>query len=98
MLNRNLVPRDTALEEIDIRSADLAFYGKVTLTEVYDFLAYLSRDRGLNASSRARMIVCIKGFYKYLTVKTKQLTDNPVRRRSIKPSPTISRWRKVSGF
>ena len=78
MLSRGLVPRDTALEDIDIRGADLDFYRKVTLSEVYDFLAYLSRDRELNAASRARMIVCIKGFYKYLTVKTKQLTENPV--------------------
>lgn len=78
MLSRGMVPRDTALEDIDIRDADLDFYRTVTLSEVYDFLAYLSRDRELNAASRARMIVCIKGFYKYLTVKTKQLTENPV--------------------
>lgn len=78
MLSRGMVPRDTALEDINIRDADLDFYRTVTLSEVYDFLAYLSRDRELNAASRARMIVCIKGFYKYLTVKTKQLTENPV--------------------
>ncbi len=78
MVERNLVPRDTALEDIDIRQADLRFYAAVTLTEVYDFLAYLSRDRELNAASRARMITSIKGFYKYLTVKSKQLSENPV--------------------
>lgn len=78
IVSRGLVPRDTAFEDIDIRGADLGFYGQVTLTEIYDFLAYLSRDRELNAASRARMIVCIKGFYRYLTVKTKQLTVNPV--------------------
>lgn len=78
MVSRNLVPRDTPLEDVDIRGADLDFYGQVTLTEVYDFLAYLSRDRELNAASRARMITSIKGFYQYLTVKTKQLKDNPV--------------------
>ena len=75
---RDLVPRDTALEDVDISKADLAFYGSLTLAEVYDFLAYLSRDRGLNAKSRARMITSIKGFYNYLTVKTKQLAENPV--------------------
>lgn len=78
MISRGLVPRDTVLEDVDIRAADLDFYRKVSLAEVYDFLAYLSRDRELNASSRARMITSIKGFYKYLTVKTKQLTENPV--------------------
>ena len=78
MIARNQVPRDTAMEDVDIRDADLDFYRTVTLAEVYDFLAYLSRDRELNAASRARMITSIKGFYKYLTVKTKQITDNPV--------------------
>ena len=75
---RGIVPRDTPLEDIDIRGADLSFYGSVTLTEIYDFLAYLSRDRELNAASRARMITSLKGFYGYLTVKTKQLKENPV--------------------
>ena len=75
---KNLVPRDTELEAIDIRSADLAMYGSVTLSEIYDFLSYLARDRGLNEASRARMITSLKGFYGYYTVKTKQLTSNPV--------------------
>ena len=77
-ISRDLVPRDTALEDVDIRGADLDFYGAVTLTEVYDFLAFLSRDRELNAASRARMITSLKGFYRYLTVKTKQLAVDPV--------------------
>ena len=77
-VSRGLVPRDIELEDVDIRGADLAFYDSVTLTEVYDFLAYLSRDRELNASSRARMLTSLKGFYNYLTVKSKQITNNPV--------------------
>lgn len=75
---RDLVPRDTALEDVDIRDTKLEFYGSVSLSEVYDFLAYLSRDRELNAASRARMITSLKGFYRYLTVKTKQLAVDPV--------------------
>lgn len=78
MISRNIVPRDTALEDIDIKNADLNFFGTVTLSEVYEFLAFLSRDRQLSASSRARMITSIKGLYNYLTIKTKQLTENPV--------------------
>ncbi|MCD8088113.1 MAG: tyrosine-type recombinase/integrase [Oscillospiraceae bacterium] len=77
-ISRGLVPRDTSMEEIDITDAGLELYGSVTLAEVYDFLAYLSRDRELNAASRARMITTLKGFYKYFTVKTKALSTNPV--------------------
>lgn len=78
MVARDMVPRDTALEDVDVRGADLKFYGDVTLNEVYDFLAFLSRDRGLNAASRARMIITLKGFYRYLTDKAKLLDKNPV--------------------
>lgn len=88
-LERSLVPRDTPMNEISIVDVDLALAGSVTLTDVYAYLAYLSRDRekhqnskdtgyGLNAASRARKISTIRSFYKYLTVKTKQLDSNPL--------------------
>lgn len=77
-LVRGLVPRGTELEDISINELDLDFFASVTLSEVYDFMAYLSRDRALSAASRTRMITSIKGLYNYLTVKTKQLASNPV--------------------
>ena len=93
MAERDIVPRDTPLEDIDIRKADLPFYASVTLGEVYDFLAYLSRDRELNAASRARMIVAIKGFFRYLTDKTHQIPENPVRELdSPKPRKALPRY------
>ncbi len=78
MLERGLVPRDTPMEDIEIKSAGLDLYASVTLSDVYDFMAFLSRNRDLNAASRARMIITLKGFYNYLTVKTKQLSYNPI--------------------
>ena len=54
-----------------------------------DFLSYLANDRiknpdsfsediGISAAARARKLSSLKSFYKYLTVRTKQLTENPV--------------------
>lgn len=88
-ISRGLVPRSTEMDEISIMGVDLDFVKAVTLTEVYDYLAYLSRDRlknqhsrdseyGISAASRARKIASIKSFYKYLTVKAKLITENPV--------------------
>lgn len=88
-IERGLVPRSTELDEIDIRDVDIDFVGAVTLEEIYDYLSYLARDRvrnensrepsyGLSATTRARKIATIRSFYKYLTVKTKQLEVNPV--------------------
>ena len=88
-LSRGLVPRTTELEDISISDIDVPFISKVTLAEIYDFLAFLSRDRikqpnsvepefGLTASSRARKIAAIRSFFKYMTVKAKLLDENPV--------------------
>ena len=52
-LNRGLVPRSTELEEIDILDVDLDFVRRVTLTEVYEYLSFLSRDRVKNQHARS---------------------------------------------
>ena len=68
-LDRGLAPRTAELDEISIADVDLSFLRAVTLTEVYSFLAYLSRDRvrqpnahepeyGLSASSRSGTRPC----------------------------------------
>ena len=88
-IERGLVPRSTELDDISIQDVDLKLIASVTLNDVYAYMAFLSRDKvknershepeyGLMASSRARKIATIRSFYKYLTVKTKQLDVNPV--------------------
>lgn len=88
-IERGLVPHSTDLDDISIQDVDLKLIASVTLNDVYDYMAFLSRDKvknershepeyGLMASSRARKIATIRSFYKYLTVKTKQLDVNPV--------------------
>lgn len=90
LLMRNEMPYDTNLDTISIKKIDLDFVRSVTTSEVFDFLSYLSHDRvvnpnsknpdyGISASSRARKISALKSFYKYLTVRTKQCTENPVK-------------------
>lgn len=88
-LIKNKVPRNTELEEISIMDVDLALIQSVTLSDVYEYLSYLSRDRvknqksalpeyGIDAAARARKVAAIRSFYKYLTVKEKKLTENPM--------------------
>ena len=87
--------RDPALQEqpmdaVDIRDVDLPFVGAVTLSEVYAYMAYLSRDRvlhpnsdrsakGLSPASRARKLATIRSFYGYLCNKVHKLDHNPVK-------------------
>ena len=83
------MPYQTNLDSISIKHVDLAFLASVTTSDVFDFLSYLANDRvkfedtpsaeyGIGAAARARKLSSIKSFYKYLTTRTKQLTDNPV--------------------
>ncbi len=76
--DRHLVSGDVPFEEISIDDVDLNLAGSVTLTDVYSFMNFLSRDRGLNNTSRARKVATIRSFYKYLTNKAKLLEVNPV--------------------
>ena len=88
-LMRCEMPIHVNIDDIDIRDVNLEFIREITTSDVFDFLSYLANDRivnpdssvpdyGISASSRARKLSSIKSFYKYLTVRTKQLQENPV--------------------
>ena len=88
-LMRSDMPISTNLDDIDIKDVDISFIQSIDTSDIFDFLSYLANDRainpdspspdyGISASARARKLSAIKSFYKYLTVRTKQLQDNPV--------------------
>ena len=88
-LMRTDMPISTRLDDIPIKDIDLKFIRSITTTDIFEFLSYLANERtvnpdamvpdyGIDATSRARKLSAIKSFYKYLTVRTKQLDDNPV--------------------
>lgn len=85
-LMRNDMPITTLLDDIDIKNISIDDIRMITTSDIFDFLSYLANDRsysqdsaaGISASSRARKLSSIKSFFKYLTVRTKQLSENPV--------------------
>lgn len=88
-LMRSDMPIHTRLYDIDIKEIDLEFIKTITTSDVFDFLSYLANDRtanpdaaapdyGISPAARARKLSALKSFYKYLTIRTKQLQDNPV--------------------
>lgn len=88
-LMRYDMPINTRLDDIDIKDIDIQFIEQIDTSDIFDFLSYLANDRtanpdaaapeyGISASTRARKLSAIKSFYKYLTVRTKQLEENPV--------------------
>ena len=83
------MPIHTRLDDIPIKDIDLDFIRAITTSDIYDFLSYLANDRtpdpdaavpeyGISPTARARKLSAVKSFYKYLTVRTKQLVQNPV--------------------
>ena len=88
-LDKGRIARNTPLDQISVDDVDLELVSSVTLSDVYSYMNYLSRDRivhpnspdahsGLSAPARARKVAAIRSFYKYLTNKAKLLSENPV--------------------
>lgn len=88
-LMRNDMPIHASLADIDIKNVDLEFIRNINTSDIFDFLSYLANDRtqnpdspapeyGISPAARARKLSALKSFYKYLTVRTKLLVDNPV--------------------
>ena len=88
-LMRNDMPIHTDLNDINIKDVDIRFIESITTSDIFDFLSYLANDRtvnpdssvpeyGISPAARARKLSALKSFYKYLTVRTKQLEENPV--------------------
>lgn len=88
-LMRNDMPIDTRLDDISIKDIGITFIQDITTSDIFDFLSYLANDRtanpdspapdyGIEPAARARKLSALKSFYKYLTVRTKQLSENPV--------------------
>ena len=113
VLIKNEMPYHTALDTISIKRVDLDFIKQISVSDIFDFLSYLANDRvkfedsysaevGIGTSARARKLSAIKSFYKYLTVRTKQLSVNPVQdfefpkiRKSLPKYLTLEECRKL---
>ena len=78
------------LDKISIMDVSITLIRTITLTDVYGYLTYLSRDRaqqpnsdkteyGLSAATRSRKIATLRSFFNYLTQKAHLLEDNPVK-------------------
>ena len=81
---------DLSLDQISILDIDIDFIRMITLTDIYGYLSYLSRDRaqqhnsantdyGLSATTRARKIATLRSFFNYLTTKVHLLDNNPTK-------------------
>lgn len=61
---------------IDISDVDDMFLQKIMLNELYMFTTFLTIEKKAAQPTRARKIIAIRSFFKYLNTKAKVLTNN----------------------
>ena len=74
---RNNCIDNNTLDSVDISSIDLNFVSAITKSDVLEFLYFITSARANSASSRARKMSSLRGYFKYMTSKTNQLEFNP---------------------
>ena len=83
-------PESDEFLHIDVRSVDLAYLGKITTDQIYEFLYYTGNVRKNLWCAKARKLSSIKGLYKFLVSKRGYLKENPaVNIDSPKPKKTL---------
>lgn len=78
-LHYKLVPANSEFESIIVTDLDIPFIKKISLSDLYAFMSYLSIDKSNKVASRARKVACIKSFFNYLSTKAKILEINPAK-------------------
>ena len=68
---------DELIDNTDIVNLNIDFVKKIELSDLYEYLNYLSNMRSDKPATRARKIAAIKSFFNYVTFKQKLLDKNP---------------------
>ncbi len=72
-------PGDIDMKEVSLARLDYDLAGSVRTDEIYSYMLYLSQSRENGVRIRARRLSAIKAFYKYHTVKSRRIADNPAK-------------------
>lgn len=78
-LKNNLVSPDSEFDKIEIDDIDIEFIRKISLLDIFEYMNYLSSERGNHAAARLRKTSSLRMFFKYLTNKTGELKVNPAK-------------------
>ena len=65
-------------KDYDLSFIDDNFLSKVTIADIYSFLAYCTSERNNNLTTKNRKASSIRGFFKYIADNMKYIPTNPV--------------------
>lgn len=73
-------PKGFQIDDIDtILDIDSKFLNEVDINDLYEYMSFLKDVRQDSATTRARKIASIRGFFKYLYSKARVIDDNPAK-------------------
>ena len=75
-LSKGLTEKE--FEQISIDDVDLKMIESVTLTDVFEYMNYLSSVRNNDNNTRSRKCSSLRSFFRYLYAVTGQISSNPV--------------------
>ena len=71
------VPRDTPLEEINLKDISTEDIKKITKRDIISYLDYVRSTDANGGKARARKLSALKGFFSYLVTQVNKLQENP---------------------
>ena len=77
LIVRGNVEKGTEFNQIDISGIDLELARSVTITDLYAFMVYCREELGNNTATRARKTSTLRMFFRYLSLNTHQIDENP---------------------
>lgn len=75
MTEKNL--SEDEFNNIEIADFDFEKIKKITLDDLYAFMAYINNEHSSNDSFRARKVASLRSFFNYLFIKEKSISENP---------------------
>jgi len=64
-------------DDLVISNFDIKALGEVSLTTLYEYMAYVNRNRSNSASARSRKVSSLRTLYKYLHSKMNMIDNDP---------------------
>lgn len=78
LVYRGLDSKDCDFEKIAIDFIDIDFIKSIKISDAYAFLSYCRNERKNNDAAIARKVSSIRAFFKYLFLKIKVISENPM--------------------
>ncbi|MBO5453758.1 MAG: tyrosine recombinase XerC [Clostridia bacterium] len=67
------------IDDIPINELDYSFVNQIKLTDLFEYLSFMSDVRKNKPSTRARKVACLRSYFKYMNSKAHYIDDNPAK-------------------